>query len=137
MRHFRESFQHNHGPNSGSGSGSHGPGHGGGGSNSGFQGHDNQGGYNQQNNQGNQQQQQSGYQSNPKQLNSGQYQVFTTSLCKRDQKLHKRAVNAVEPAVPRYLQWSEQPIVWSREDHPPRVDNMGHLALVVAPQVRG
>ena len=35
------------------------------------------------------QQQQSGYQSNPKQLNSGQYHVFTTSLCKRDQKLHK------------------------------------------------
>ena len=61
------------------------------------------------------------------------YHVFTTSLCKRDQKLHKRAVNSVEPAVPRYLRWSEQPIVWSREDHPPRVDNSGHLALVVAP----
>ena len=128
MRHFRESIQHNHGPNGGSGSGSHGPGHGGGGSNSGFQGQGNQGGYHQQNNQGNQQQQQSGYQSNPKQLNSGQYHIFTTSLCKRDQKLHKRAVNAVEPAVPRYLRWSEQPIVWSHEDHPPRVDNPGHLA---------
>ena len=48
-----------------------------------------------------------GYQTNPKQLNGGQYHVFTTSLCKRDQKLHKRAVNAVEPAVPRYLRWSE------------------------------
>ena len=35
MRQFRESFQHNHGPNGGSGSGPHGPGHGGGGSNSG------------------------------------------------------------------------------------------------------
>ena len=46
-------------------------------------------------------------------------------------------MNAVEPAVPRYLRWSEQPIVWSREDHPPRVDNPGHLALVVAPQVGG
>ena len=63
--------------------------------------------------------------------------MFTTSLCKRDQKLHKRAVNAAEPAVPRYLRWSEQPIVWSREDHPPRVDNPGHLASVVAPQVGG
>ena len=63
--------------------------------------------------------------------------MFTTSLCKRDEKLHKRAVNSVEPAVPRYLRWSEQPIVWSREDHPPRVDNPGHLALVVAPQVGG
>ena len=96
-------------------------------------GHGTQGGYNQQNNQGSQQQQQSGYQSNPKQLNSGQYHVFTTSLCKSDQKLHKRAVNSVEPAIPCYLCWSEQPIVWSREDHPPRVDNPGHLALVVAP----
>ena len=46
-------------------------------------------------------------------------------------------MNAVEPAVPRYLRWSEQPIVWSREDHPPWVDNPGHLALVVAPQVGG
>jgi len=35
------------------------------------------------------------------------------------------------------LRWSEQPIVWSCEDHPPRVDNPGQLALVVAPQVGG
>ena len=70
-------------------------------------------------------------------MNSGQYHVFTTSLCKRDQKLDKRAVNSIEPAVPRYLRWSEQPILWSQEDHPPRVDNPGHLALVVAPQVGG
>ena len=101
----------------------------GGGSNSNPQ--NGQGGFNQQSGQGHQQQQ-GGYQTNPKQLNGGQYHVFTTSLCKQDQKLHKRAVNAVEPAVPRYLRWSEQPIVWSREDHPPRVDNPGHLALVVA-----
>ena len=46
-------------------------------------------------------------------------------------------VNVVVPEVPRYLRWSEQPIVWSRDDHPPRVDNPGHLALVVAPQVGG
>ena len=136
-------FQGNHRPGGGSGSSSLGPGYGGGGSSSGFQGHQghqgnqgNQGGYHQQSGQG-KKQQQSGYQSNPKQLNSGQYHVFTMSLCKRDQKLHKRAVNSVEPAVPRYLRWSEQPIVWSREDHPPRVDNPGHLALVVAPQVGG
>src|SRR6187399_43325 len=63
--------------------------------------------------------------------------MFTTSLCKRDQKLHKRAVNAIEQAVPRYLRWSEQPIMWSCEDHPPRVDNPGQLALLVAPQVGG
>ena len=145
MREFKNSdlFWNDHGPSGGSGPGSYGPGYGGGNSGPGFQsnlgGHgnqgnqSNQGGYNQQG----QQQQQSGYQSHPKQLNSGQYHVFTTSLCKRDQKLHKRAVNSVEPAVPHYLRWSEQPIIWSREDHPPRVDNPGHLALVVAPQVGG
>ena len=27
--------------------------------------------------------------------------------------------------------------MWSREDHPPRVDNPGHLVLVVVPQVGG
>ena len=93
MKGFKNSnmFDGNHGPGGGSsGGGFHGQGPQG-----------NQGGYNQQSGQGGQQQQQSGYQSNPKQLNSGQYHVFTTSLCKRDQKLHKRAVNAVEPAVPR------------------------------------
>ena len=99
MKEFKNSdlFQNNYRPDGGSGSGgggSHGPGYGDGGSSSGFQGHQNhqgnQGGYNQQSGQGGQQQQQSGYQSNPKQLNSGQYHVFTTSLCRRDQKLHKR-----------------------------------------------
>ena len=132
MRQFRDShlFQYSHGPNGSLGSGPHCPGHGGGSSNSGFQGQGNQGGYNQQNNQGNEQ---SGYQSNLKQLNSGQYHVCTMILCKWDQKLNKRAVNTVEPAVPRYLRWTEQPILWSREDHPPWVDNPGHLALVVAP----
>ena len=44
-------------------------------------------------------------------------------------------MNSVELAVPRYLRWSKQPILWGREDHPPWVDNPGHLALVVAPQV--
>jgi hypothetical protein len=94
------------------------------------------GGNNQQ--PGNQQQgNQSGYQSNPKQLNGGQYHVFTTNTDRRDRKLKRRLINMVEPAAPQYLRWSEYPITWSREDHPPRVDNLGHLALVVAPQVGG
>ena len=139
MQEFKHSnaFRYDHGSSGGSGSG---PGYGGGNSGSGFNGnpggHNNQ---NSQNNQGgyNQQQQQSGYQSNPKQLNSGQYHVFTTSLDKRDRKVQRRAVNSVEPAIPRYLRWSEQPIIWSREDHPPQVDKPGQLALVVAPQVGG
>ena len=85
-------FRYDHGPGGGSGPGSHGSGYGGGSSGLGF--HGNQSGHGNQGNQGNQggynhqgsqqQQQQSGYQSNPKQLNSGQYHVFTTSLCERD-----------------------------------------------------
>jgi hypothetical protein len=70
-------------------------------------------------------------------LNSGQYHVFTTNTCKRDHKLQRPAVHTVEPAVPYYLNWSEQPVTWSREDHPPRINNPGGLALVVAPQVGG
>ena len=103
MKAFKNSnmFDGNNGPSGSGGGDFHGHGDG---SNPNFQNsHGNQGGYNQQAGQGSQQQQQGGYQSHPKQLNSGQYHVFTTSLCKRDQKLHKRAVNAVEPAVPRYL----------------------------------
>ena len=126
MQEFKNcnAFRYDHGSGGGSGPGFCGPDH------DGASGS----GHNHQNNQNNQQQQQqSGYQSQPKQLNNGQYHVFTTSLDKRDRKLHKRAVNSVEPALPRYLRWSEQPIVWSREDHPPRVDNPGHLDLVVAP----
>ena len=99
MKAFKNSntFDGNHGSGGGSGAGGfHGSG---GGPSSGFQGH--QGDYNQQQSgQGEQQQQQSGYQSHPKQLNSGQYHVFTTSLCKHDQKVHKRAVNSIEPVVP-------------------------------------
>ena len=111
MKEYRNSnfFHNNHGPNGGSGSGSHGPGFGVGGSSSGFKGQGNQGGFNQQSGQGNQLQQ-SGYQSNPKQLNSGQYHVFTTSLCKRDQKIHNRAMNTVEPVVPNTYDGQSSPL---------------------------
>jgi hypothetical protein len=39
--------------------------------------------------------------------------------------------------MPQYLNWSKQLVIWSREDHPPWVDNPGGQALVVAPQVSG
>ena len=67
----------------------------------------------------------------------GSYLVFTTSTSKRARKLKVRAVNAMEPAGPQWLRWSEQPITWSRADHPPRIDDLGQLALVVVPQVGG
>ena len=43
----------------------------------------------------------------------------------------------IEPAWPRWLNWSEQPITWTRDDHLLVVDNPGALALVVSPQVGG
>lgn len=57
--------------------------------------------------------------------------------CKRDKKVKQRAINMAESAVSRYLNWSEQPVTWSRVDHPPQIDNPGDFALVVAPQVGG
>ena len=55
----------------------------------------------------------SGFQANPKQLqNRSAFHVFTTSSCRRDKKLQQRAAMAVatEPACPRWLNWSKQPI---------------------------
>ena len=81
-----------------------------------------------------------GFQANPKQLHDREaYHVFTTSSCRRDRKLQRRAAMAVttEPAWPRWLNWSEQPITWTRDDHPPVVENPGALALVVSPQIGG
>src|ERR1041384_2054660 len=40
-----------------------------------------------------------------------------------------------ESAWPRWLNWLEQPITWTRDDHPLVVDNPGALALVVSLQV--
>ena len=73
-----------------------------GGSGGGYQGNSGSsgGGYQGNNSGGNQQQNnQTGYQSNPKQLSSVQYHVFTTYTDKRDRKLKRRPVNLVEPAV--------------------------------------
>ena len=69
-----------------------------------------------------------GFQANPKQLHDrAAYHVFTTSSCRRDRKLQQRSAMAVttEPAWPRWLNWSEQPITWTRDDHPPVVENPG------------
>src|SRR3954467_13903293 len=44
-------------------------------------------------------------------------------------------VVVTEPACPRWLNWFKQPITWTRDDHPPVVENPGTLALVVSPQI--
>src|SRR4051794_24333039 len=81
-----------------------------------------------------------GFQENPKQLDDHEaYHIFTTSICQRDRQLQQHAALSVEKelAIPKWLNWSEQPITWRREDHPQVVNNPGAFALVVAPQVRG
>ena len=46
-------------------------------------------------------------------------------------------VNAVMPAVPSFMHWSEQEISWSRADHPKVMPNPGGYALVVDPTLVG
>jgi hypothetical protein len=64
--------------------------------------------------------------------------VFVTEPMDR-QSVHRRSmeVNAVIPAVPRYMQWSEQEITWSFKDHPKVMPNPGGYALVVDPIMHG
>jgi hypothetical protein len=56
----------------------------------------------------------------------------------RVQKKRKRqvflAVNA-PPAIPEYLNWSEQSISFDRSDHPPQIPRPGHHALVLEAQI--
>jgi hypothetical protein len=46
-------------------------------------------------------------------------------------------VNAVIPAVLRYMQWSQQEITWTLKDHPKVMPNPGGYALVVDPIMHG
>ncbi|KAM0923579.1 hypothetical protein ACQ4PT_005449 [Festuca glaucescens] len=64
--------------------------------------------------------------------------VFVTEPRDR-QSMHRRSmeVNAVIPAVPKYMLWSEQEITWSFKDHPKVMPNPGGYALVVDPIMHG
>ncbi|KAK1665230.1 hypothetical protein QYE76_053389, partial [Lolium multiflorum] len=55
------------------------------------------------------------------------------------QSVHRRSmeVNAVMPAVPKYMLWSDQEITWSFKDHPKVMPNPGGYALVVDPIMKG
>jgi hypothetical protein len=46
-------------------------------------------------------------------------------------------VNAVMPAVPRYMYWSDQDVSWSQNDHPRIMPNPGGYALVLDPTLIG
>ncbi|KAK1682003.1 hypothetical protein QYE76_042851 [Lolium multiflorum] len=64
--------------------------------------------------------------------------VFVTEPMDR-QSVHRRSmeVNAVMPAVPKYMLWSDQEITWSFKDHPKIMPNPGGYALVVDPIMKG
>jgi hypothetical protein len=48
-----------------------------------------------------------------------QYHIFTTpGKDKRNDLWHEAEVNAVMPAEPQFMHWSEAAITWGREDHP-------------------
>ena len=66
------------------------------------------------------------------------YVVFVTEPTDK-RSLHRRAleVNAVMPAILKYLHWSEQEITWSRRDHPRVMPTPGGYALVVDPTFIG
>src|SRR5438105_1491207 len=55
---------------------------------------------------------------------------------KQKQKLTARKINAVIPAPPKYLKWSEAPITFDRSDHPDSIPHPGHYPLVLDPIVR-
>ncbi|KAK1618266.1 hypothetical protein QYE76_023783 [Lolium multiflorum] len=64
--------------------------------------------------------------------------VFVTEPTDR-QRLCRRSmeVNAVMPAIPKYMLWSDQEIYWSFKDHPKIMPNPGGYALVVDPIMHG
>ena len=66
------------------------------------------------------------------------YVVFVTEPSDR-QSLKRRMmeVNAVMPAMPRFMQWSDQVITWSQPDHPKVMPTPGGYALVLDPMFYG
>ena len=55
---------------------------------------------------------------------------------KRKQKLAAREINALTPATPKYLRWSELPITFDRSDHPESVCHPGRYPLILDPIIR-
>jgi hypothetical protein len=65
-----------------------------------------------------------------------QYHIFTTpGKDKRSDLWHEAEVNAVMPAEPQFMHWSEAAITWGHEDHPRLMPSPGEYALVVDPVV--
>jgi hypothetical protein len=63
-----------------------------------------------------------------------QYHVFTTpGKDKRNDLWYEAEVNAVMPAKPQFMHWSEAAITWELEDHPRLMPSPGEYALVPDP----
>jgi hypothetical protein len=59
---------------------------------------------------------------------------------KKERKSISRQVNLVislPPATTEYLKWSDQPVRFSRADHPRKVPRPGHAPMVLKAQIRG
>jgi hypothetical protein len=59
---------------------------------------------------------------------------------KKEQKSISRLVNlaiSLPPATMEYLRWSDQPIRFSRVDHPSKVPRPGHTPMVLKAQIGG
>jgi hypothetical protein len=59
----------------------------------------------------------------------------TVDMSSRQRKRERHEVLAAEKAPPSFLDWSEDAITFSREDHPNRIPNPGQHPLVVDPVI--
>jgi hypothetical protein len=59
----------------------------------------------------------------------------SVDMSNSQRKRGRHEVLAAEKAPPSFLDWSEDAIAFSREDHPNRIPNLGHYPLVVDPVI--
>jgi hypothetical protein len=62
----------------------------------------------------------------------------TSTKVKKERKSISRQVNLAissPPATTEYLQWSDQPVRFSRADHPRKVSRPGHAPMVLKAQI--
>jgi hypothetical protein len=59
----------------------------------------------------------------------------TVDMSSHQRKRERHKVLAAEKAPPSFLDWSEDAITFSREDHPNRIPNLGQYPLVVDPVI--
>jgi hypothetical protein len=70
----------------------------------------------------------------PEEANVEQYHVFITQKDDmKDDHWFDIEVNAVMPAEPQYMHWSEASITWGHEDHPSLMPRPGGYAVVLNP----